>query len=1371
MISFVRTFGGLLGAIGLCACLAGSGWAQPADAGGRTLGHPVVRTFSPQAYDGNEQVWDVAQDGRGLVYLASSYGLQQYDGARWRALPTANETTPWAIARDTAGTLFVGARNELGRYRPDSLGQLAYRSLLGHVPAPHRPVGNVRAVVAADGAVYFGAATGVLRWAGGDMTALTDTTAWALHACRGTAYVRPREGRLHRASDSTLVPIASAQFLDGAVLADVLPAPAGGCQLVTAEQGRYARTDTGWTRRPWPGGPMNGAVIQAVRGPGGALAVATETTLRLVGPAGRVQKITASGPLPNGGIRALHVSERGALWVATDAGPARVAWPDPVSVVDGAAALRSGIRAIVRHDGRLTVATDQGVWRRRSNGGRIIASEGGSDLLSTAAGLLIAGNDGLHVWRNGRLRTIDDELAYALHRSPQDSSVVFVSRYDQGLSRLRRTEGRWRVAGRTDRFATPLYTMAQDTTGALWLGTGHRGVWRLGPPLTPLDDAPVARFDTTDGLPDGHFNYTLQHGKAVRFITDDGLYRRDGSTFVPDARFAPVYADRVWKGWPYVPGPDGEVWIDFGGHKVGVARPAGDSMRWTARPFRRLADVGDLSAIRPEGDSVVWFGGSDVLVRYDRRLQTHGGHAQSFHTLIRGVRTRADSLLYGGDTDARMLPIPVGPGVDGLRFQFGATSYEQIEGPTHNWDRPRQYRWRLAGVDDDWTDWTTEPRADYTSLPPGTHTMHVQARNLYRVVGREATLSFTVLPPWYRTWWAYGGYGLLALLLVGGIVQWRTRRLRRRQNELEEMVAARTEEIRQKNERLQELDDAKSRFFANLSHEFRTPLTLIRGPLQQVREHLERGTLEAVPAEADDDAEQLTIAERNAARLQRLVDQLLGLARMEAGTYDLAARPTDVGATVERLARGFEPLADRAGITLTGERDAGGGEDSETAEPEPVYVDRGALERIVSNLLSNAIKFTPEGGRVAVTVREREDVVEFSVRDTGPGIPEAEQDAVFDRFAQVDDTPTREQEGAGIGLALTRDLVDLHGGTIRLDSVEGEGTTVTIRLPRGPEHLPDDQIAAPQAPEEPTATDSPEETAPPSLDSSSSALDPRPSSPTDQASTPDPTRPTDGKWKNDSNGQSKIVLVVDDNADVRRYVRSVLTPDFSVIEASTGAAGVAAAREHRPDVILADVMMPEMDGHEMTRRLKGEPETEAIPVIMVTARAETQDEVTGLRVGADDYVTKPFDADVLRQRVGGVLTLQQRLRRRLEAELREAEDEPGAAAPEERPEIVQEARRVAREHLTDPDFDVAALADAMAMSRSTLYRKLRDASDHTPSSLLTAVRIETARTLLEEGEPVTQVAYAVGYDTLSTFSRVFREETGTPPSAYADAEA
>jgi len=245
---------------------------------------------------------------------------------------------------------------------------------------------------------------------------------------------------------------------------------------------------------------------------------------------------------------------------------------------------------------------------------------------------------------------------------------------------------------------------------------------------------------------------------------------------------------------------------------------------------------------------------------------------------------------------------------------------------------------------------------------------------------------------------------------------------------------------------------------------------------------------------------------------------------------------------------------------------------------------------------------------------------------------------------------------------------------------------------------------------------------------------------------------------------------VDDNADVRRFVRSILEPAFEVCEAANGDEGLQIARETLPDVILVDVMMPVVDGYEMTRRLKRKAETEAIPVIMVTARTETEDELEGLRKGADDYVTKPFDAGVLRQRVEGVVSFQQRLRRRIREELRAAHEEAEDEA-EDCPEIVREARAAIREHLTDPDFGVDELAAEMAVSRSTLYRKLKDATNRPPSALVTEVRMAEAKTLLDEGKPATQVAYAVGYETLAAFSHAFAKHVGTPLSQYAAASS
>ncbi|MFB6280153.1 MAG: response regulator, partial [Salinibacter sp.] len=240
--------------------------------------------------------------------------------------------------------------------------------------------------------------------------------------------------------------------------------------------------------------------------------------------------------------------------------------------------------------------------------------------------------------------------------------------------------------------------------------------------------------------------------------------------------------------------------------------------------------------------------------------------------------------------------------------------------------------------------------------------------------------------------------------------------------------------------------------------------------------------------------------------------------------------------------------------------------------------------------------------------------------------------------------------------------------------------------------------------------------------------------------------------------------------DVRRYVRQVLRPEYEVIEAADGEEGAEKAREELPDVILADVMMPSVDGHEMTRRLKGDPETEAIPVIMVTARAETSDEVEGLQVGADDYVTKPFDANVLQQRIQGVVAMQERLRRRLREQLRG--EEPPGTTPEpdtaEQSDFEREAREAIRQHLSDPTFDVDALAEALHVSRSTLYRRFREHTDTSPADLITRLRIEQAADLLRQGEgTATQVAYAVGFERLADFSDQFEAIMGVRPSQYA----
>ena len=671
------------------------------------------------------------------------------------------------------------------------------------------------------------------------------------------------------------------------------------------------------------------------------------------------------------------------------------------------------------------------------------------------------------------------------------------------------------------------------------------------------------------------------------------------------------------------------------------------------------------------------------------------------------------------------------------------------------------YRYRLAGLQEEWTYALGRRSAFFTEVPPGQYTFEVQARTHLGPWSPEtARLSIAVAPFWWETWWFYVFSALSLGGLVLGMYQWRTRRLRHRRNELEETVQVRTREVRaqkdqlaQQANRLRELDEAKSRFFANITHEFQTPLTLIRGPVQQVRAHLQNGTLvPAAPTATNDDAH-LAIVQRNTQRLQLLVEQLLGLARLEAGTYPLQARPIPAAPTLEQITRDFSVLADRESI------------DFHVSVPPrrppnapSLYADPDALSHIVSNLLSNAFKYTPAGGQVELAAHATAEGLEMCVHDTGPGISAEEQRTILERFERGSSAVG--SDGMGIGLAFVRDLVELHHGSLMLDSTVDDGTTVTVRLPWGPDHFSPEQLAD-DASAPPDPSDVADDVAP----ASAAPVAPKRGALSGDA-LPDPAAPSSTEARaadDDADAERECVLLIDDNPDLRRFVSAILTPTYDVLGAHDARTGLDRAQSALPDLILTDVMMPGMDGHELTRRLRENPATRSIPILMLTARTTPQDEVEGLQHGADDYIQKPFEADVLHQRIATVFSAQRRLRKAV----REG-TVPSAPASEtaNRSAFEEKARTVVHDHLGDPDLDIGTLMNELAVSRSTLYRRFRNHTDTTPSALILAVRMEEAHRLLHQHSgTVTEVAYAVGYRRLSSFSRDFREHTGVVPSA------
>jgi signal transduction histidine kinase/ligand-binding sensor domain-containing protein/DNA-binding NarL/FixJ family response regulator len=659
-----------------------------------------------------------------------------------------------------------------------------------------------------------------------------------------------------------------------------------------------------------------------------------------------------------------------------------------------------------------------------------------------------------------------------------------------------------------------------------------------------------------------------------------------------------------------------------------------------------------------------------------------------------------------------------------LSFDFAALDYGA---PDRN-----QFEYMLVGANPEWVRAERSRSVTFANLAPGDYLLRVRGSGREGVWStKDGIARFTILSPWWRTAWAYSAYALLLLgILYAGY------RLRIRQIHLQQEA----EMGHFRAEHLAEVDRLKSRFFADISHEFRTPLTLILGPIRKWRERNREEEL----------TKDMGMAERNANRLLSLVNELLDLSKIEAGAMLLRTQPVNIVPIVKGIAYSFESSAGLRKIDL---------EVAATADEIEVYVDRDKLEKVLSNLLSNALKFTPEGGKVGVTVRisrssltpyigvrdedsargrpsEREEFVEIAIRDTGIGIPVENLRRIFDRFYQVDNSETRRFEGSGIGLALAKELVDLHHGEIHVQSEAGKGTEFTVRLPMGRNHLKDEEIALGSGDEQERT----EGVIGTELDQGYE----------------------ERIGQIQSNGPKSIILIVEDNADVRAYVREQLIA-YQVLESSNGIEGIETAREVIPDLIISDVMMPGKDGYELCRILKTDEKTSHIPIILLTAKAASEHKIQGLETGADDYLTKPFDAKELLTRIRNLVEIRQQLRKKFSTA---TVLKPGeVAVPSINDALLKRIMGVVEAKMADERFGVEELARLVGLGRRQLERKLLGLTNLSPGEFIRYMRLQRAHELLKKNTgSVAEIAFRVGFSSPSHFSSSFHQQFGFPPS-------
>ena len=617
------------------------------------------------------------------------------------------------------------------------------------------------------------------------------------------------------------------------------------------------------------------------------------------------------------------------------------------------------------------------------------------------------------------------------------------------------------------------------------------------------------------------------------------------------------------------------------------------------------------------------------------------------------------------------------------------------------------FSYRMDGFDDDWLLYKNNQRSvTYTNFEPGTYTFHVRATNTPGIWSDlDTQLTIEVLTPVWATWWARLCYLIAVSIILYIIFNLIYTRIKDK-NELK------IERLKVKQQ--EELSQSKMQFFTNISHEFRTPLTLIIGPLEQMQ-----------AIEKDKERFRLyQIMLRHANRLLLLINQILDLRKTEKGKMNISVQQINLISFVKDRLGLFTDLAKRKKISL-----------SYHYNPNEIIIwfDPDMLEKCIYNLLSNAFKFTSEGGKIHVAIKQdAKGIVELSVSDTGRGMTGEEQARLFECFyqGQQDEYLT----GSGIGLHLTKSIVEQHYGSVQVESEPGKGSCFTIFIQPGKNHFNAEDIS-----EMPALNIEKKEQKEQMFDTSSSDEKPKADKPT--------------------------ILLVDDEEDMRLYIRQELEPDYIVKEAANGREALDLLLHEIPNLIITDIMMPDMNGIDLCHIIKEKIETCHIPIIILSALGEMEHRIEGLETGADSYISKPFQSRHLRVRIEKLLELRSKMKERFSHILNVEAQEMYISDPEEL--LIQNAIDYVRTNIADPELSVDELSKVLNMNRTSLHRRIKTATGLSPIDLIKTIRMKQAAYLLSTGNMnVSEVAYKVGYKTPAYFSSSFSAYYNVSPAAY-----
>lgn len=1205
------------------------------------IGKPFISNYYAKDYKGHSQNWSVTQDDRGFIFIGNGDGVLIYDGTGWELIKLPKQVTARTVVKAPNGTIYVGSINEFGYLRPNNIGEFKYISMTSLVELEE--FGTVWDIHFINGSIFFRTNEYLIRYHNHEFTYSKAKTHFnKSFVFNGELYLQESAHGLFIFNNNEIklapdgkslkeIPIRFAVRIENEV---ALGSPKEGFFLYNGKQIRQITCKASDYFKEF-------SVYQAIAYEKNKIIAATENSgCIIINKEGEILRtINTESGIQTNNVHNLFIDNQKNLWLSLNKGISKCEIATPISYWNQSNGLEGIVLNIIRFNNTIYIATHQGIYYIENNIIKQLSNNRYQSWYfldykipnSNKHKLLAATNQGIYEIINKRLHKITSQhVCFYMTQSKVDSSIVHAG-FSQDIGFLKYENDKFQFIGKIPNSGISIRSLKEDKNGTVWASTFRHGVTKIKPSKNILEPIEIKKYNLKDGLPSLKNILIYNFKNDLVFATSNGLYKYDSinDNFVSDTTFKNIFKNEQKDIYAFHEDKDGNVWISQLNNKngsIGLAKQDKDkAYTWINSELNRIPEMMVLS-LYVEDNKCTWIGGSEGL--FKNECTTTNQNKSTLNTFIREVKLNTDSIIFGGNfyidslNDRYITNTQSENQIYELKYKYNTISFK-FTSPTYYNETESLYQYFLDGYDENWSDWKNNSKKEYTNLPDGDYTFKVRSRNIYGDISEVTSYEFSITPPWYRTILAYIMYVLSLLFVIWISIKLYTKKLNAEKDTLEKIVKEKTKHLHEINtlleenqadleikqeeitaqaehlteinveleehkenlellvqertadlevakEKAEQSDKLKSAFLANMSHEIRTPMNAIIGFSHLLND----------PDIGDENkSEIVSHITHNSDTLLNLIDDIIDISKIEAGQLEISKRESKINSILNELLKIFLEKKKHLNKENIEIKLIPGNDNLNFS----IVSDPLRIQQVITNLMDNALKFINEGS-IEFGYNIEKDIknpsIIFYVKDTGIGLTEIDQKKIFNRFTKLEDDRRKLYRGAGLGLAICKNIAELLGGEIWVTSKLNLGSQFYFKIPFN-------------------------EFSETNTDNNKSK-----------------TSIKTYSWPN------KSVLVAEDEESNFRFIEMLLSQtNVNLLHAKNGNEAIDLFLNNKFDLILMDIKMPELDGLEAVKEIR-KTDTN-IPIIAQTAFAMENDEIQSIEAGCSNYISKPIRKEKL----------------------------------------------------------------------------------------------------------------------------------------------